>query len=425
MLGEAAVTAEQADALLRGLRGARSTPSARRRARPRHLRGAGHLDQALGAASALQPRAASSACMAELYPRLQGAGACWRARYDIGLNIDAEEADRLELSLDLLERLCFEPELAGWNGIGFVVQAYQKRAPFVIDWLIDLARRTRPPADGAAGQGRLLGRRDQARPGRRAGRTFPVFTRKIHTDVSYLACARKLLAAPDARLPAVRHAQRADARHHPRDGRRRTSMPASTSSSACTAWASRCTRRSSGRTSSTGRAASTRRSARTRRCSPIWCAACWRTAPTPRSSTRSPIPRCRSTTLLRRSRRAGAGAAAGRRAASAHRAAARPLRRGARNSRGLDLANEQVLAALAAIAAATRRAGRRRADAGRRAAQGRRRARCAIRPIAATWSARSSRRRLSWSTAACAAARGRGRPTPASARATACGGPPT
>ena len=50
-------------------------------------------------------------------------------RYDIGLNIDAEEADRLELSLDLLERLCFEPELAGWHGIGFVVQAYGSAAP--------------------------------------------------------------------------------------------------------------------------------------------------------------------------------------------------------------------------------------------------------------------------------------------------------
>ena len=56
--------------------------------------------------------------------------------------IDAEEADRLELSLDLLERLCAEPALAGWNGIGFVIQAYQKRCPFVIDALVDLARRS-------------------------------------------------------------------------------------------------------------------------------------------------------------------------------------------------------------------------------------------------------------------------------------------
>ena len=62
--------------------------------------------------------------------------------YDIGLNIDAEEAERLEISLNLLEALCEDKRLAGWNGIGFVVQAYQKRAPFVLDWVIDLARRT-------------------------------------------------------------------------------------------------------------------------------------------------------------------------------------------------------------------------------------------------------------------------------------------
>jgi RHH-type proline utilization regulon transcriptional repressor/proline dehydrogenase/delta 1-pyrroline-5-carboxylate dehydrogenase len=71
--------------------------------------------------------------MAELYPVLRALTLLAR-QYDIGLNIDAEEADRLELSLDLLERLCFEPALAGWNGIGFVIQAYQKRCPQVIDW---------------------------------------------------------------------------------------------------------------------------------------------------------------------------------------------------------------------------------------------------------------------------------------------------
>ena len=65
---------------------------------------------------------------AELCPRLKALAVLAR-QYDIGLNIDAEEADRLEISLDLLERLCFEPELEGWDGVGFVVQAYQKRAP--------------------------------------------------------------------------------------------------------------------------------------------------------------------------------------------------------------------------------------------------------------------------------------------------------
>ena len=84
--------------------------------------------------------------MRELYPRLLKRSRCCARRHDIGLNIDAEEADRLELSLDLLERLCFEPALAGWNGIGFVVQAYQKRCPSVID----CARR---PRAGAAATG--------------------------------------------------------------------------------------------------------------------------------------------------------------------------------------------------------------------------------------------------------------------------------
>lgn len=77
--------------------------------------------------------------MNELYPSLRGLTLLAK-RYDIGLNIDAEEADRLELSLDLLEKLCFEPVLAGWNGIGFVVQACQKHCPHVLDFLVNLAR---------------------------------------------------------------------------------------------------------------------------------------------------------------------------------------------------------------------------------------------------------------------------------------------
>ncbi len=95
--------------------------------------------------SALHPRYARAQLdrvMGELLPRVK-ALALLAKGYDIGLNIDAEEADRLEISLDLLEALCFDPELAGWNGVGFVVQAYQKRCPFVIDYLLDLARRSR------------------------------------------------------------------------------------------------------------------------------------------------------------------------------------------------------------------------------------------------------------------------------------------
>jgi RHH-type proline utilization regulon transcriptional repressor/proline dehydrogenase/delta 1-pyrroline-5-carboxylate dehydrogenase len=137
--------------------------------------------------------------MTELLPRvLQLAElAC---QYDIGLNIDAEEADRLELSLDLLEALCHAPSLAGWNGLGFVIQAYQKRCPAVIDYVIDLARRSGHRLmvrlvkgaywDSEIKRAQIDGLSD-----------YPVYTRKVHTDVSYLACARRLLAAPDAVYP--------------------------------------------------------------------------------------------------------------------------------------------------------------------------------------------------------------------------------
>ncbi|PJI40296.1 trifunctional transcriptional regulator/proline dehydrogenase/L-glutamate gamma-semialdehyde dehydrogenase [Ferrovibrio sp.] len=152
--------------------------------------------------SALHPRynrANLERVKAELLPRLKTLTLLAR-RYDIGLNIDAEEADRLEISLDLLESLCFDPELAGWNGIGFVVQAYQKRAPFVIEWLIDLARRSGHRimvrlVKGAYWDSEIKRAQVDGLEG------FPVYTRKIHTDVSYLACARKLLAAPDAVFP--------------------------------------------------------------------------------------------------------------------------------------------------------------------------------------------------------------------------------
>ncbi|EOC0227880.1 trifunctional transcriptional regulator/proline dehydrogenase/L-glutamate gamma-semialdehyde dehydrogenase, partial [Cronobacter sakazakii] len=115
-------------------------------------------------------------------------------------NIDAEEADRLEISLDLLEKLCFEPELAGWNGIGFVIQAYQKRCPFVIDYLIDLATRSRRRlmirlVKGAYWDSEIKRAQMEGLEG------YPVYTRKVYTDISYLACAKKLLAVPNLIYP--------------------------------------------------------------------------------------------------------------------------------------------------------------------------------------------------------------------------------
>ncbi|MHB9840584.1 trifunctional transcriptional regulator/proline dehydrogenase/L-glutamate gamma-semialdehyde dehydrogenase [Paraburkholderia terrae] len=152
--------------------------------------------------SALHPRYSRSQqerTMSELLPRVRALAILAR-RYDIGLNIDAEEADRLEISLDLLEALCFDPELQGWNGIGFVVQAYQKRCPFVIDYIVDLARRSRHRimvrlVKGAYWDTEIKRAQVDGLEG------YPVYTRKIYTDVSYVACAKKLLGAPDAVYP--------------------------------------------------------------------------------------------------------------------------------------------------------------------------------------------------------------------------------
>ncbi|PAU56325.1 trifunctional transcriptional regulator/proline dehydrogenase/L-glutamate gamma-semialdehyde dehydrogenase [Pseudomonas indica] len=152
--------------------------------------------------SALHPRysrAQYERMMDELYPRLLGLTVLAK-QYDIGLNIDAEEADRLEISLDMLERLCFEPQLAGWNGIGFVIQAYQKRCPYVIDYVIDLARRSRHRlmirlVKGAYWDSEIKRAQVDGLEG------YPVYTRKVYTDVSYIACARKLLAVPEVIFP--------------------------------------------------------------------------------------------------------------------------------------------------------------------------------------------------------------------------------
>ncbi len=152
--------------------------------------------------SALHPRYSRSQrarVMAELLPRLKHLMKLARD-FDIGFNIDAEEADRLELSLELLEALAGDPELAKWDGMGFVVQAYQKRAPYVIDWLVDLARRHRRRlmirlVKGAYWDSEIKRAQVDGLP------DYPVYTRKPHSDLAYLVCAGRLLAAGDAVFP--------------------------------------------------------------------------------------------------------------------------------------------------------------------------------------------------------------------------------
>ena len=152
--------------------------------------------------SAIHPRysrAQHERVMSELLPRLKELFLLGK-KYDIGINIDAEEANRLELSLDLMEALVSDPDLAGYKGIGFVVQAYQKRCPFVIDYLIDLARRNNQKlmirlVKGAYWDSEVKWAQVDGMDG------YPTYTRKVHTDISYLACARKLLDAQDAIFP--------------------------------------------------------------------------------------------------------------------------------------------------------------------------------------------------------------------------------
>src|SRR5215470_501580 len=149
--------------------------------------------------SALHPRyeeAQRERALRELAPILLALAQHAKAK-GIGFTIDAEESERLDLSLDLLEGLALNPTLAGWDGLGLAIQAYQKRALPLIDWLADLARRARRRlmvrlVKGAYWDSEIKRSQERGVAG------YPVFTRKVATDVSYLACARRLLAAPDA-----------------------------------------------------------------------------------------------------------------------------------------------------------------------------------------------------------------------------------
>ncbi|SNS13293.1 L-proline dehydrogenase /delta-1-pyrroline-5-carboxylate dehydrogenase [Noviherbaspirillum humi] len=197
MLGEAALTAEDAGRYYEAYRHAIDAIGAA--SAGRGIRNGPGISVKLSALHPRYGRAQKERVMAELLPRLK-ALLLQAKRHGIGLNIDAEEADRLELSLDLVEALAFDPELDGFDGLGFVVQAYQKRCPAVIDYLIDLARRSGRRfmvrlVKGAYWDAEIKRAQMDGMPG------YPVYTRKVHTDVSYLVCARKLLAAADVIYP--------------------------------------------------------------------------------------------------------------------------------------------------------------------------------------------------------------------------------
>ncbi|WP_394696087.1 bifunctional proline dehydrogenase/L-glutamate gamma-semialdehyde dehydrogenase PutA [Pseudoxanthomonas japonensis] len=172
--------------------------------------------------SALHPRyehAKRARVMKDLAPAILELAQLAKS-YGIGFTIDAEEADRLELSLDLIEATFSDASLDGWEGYGLAVQAYQKRTPYVIDFLADLARRVgrRMPVrlvKGAYWDAEIKRAQIDGHPG------YPVFTRKPNTDVSYLANARRMFDHGDALYPmfATHNAQTIAAIRFIADGR--------------------------------------------------------------------------------------------------------------------------------------------------------------------------------------------------------------
>lgn len=126
------------------------------------------------------------------------------ARYHVGLTVDAEEADRLELSLDIIAQIAKLPALRDWHGLGMAVQAYQKRATAVIDWAAAVARATQRKLTVRLVKGAYWDT-EIKRCQERGLSDYPVFTRKAATDISYLACAQRLLREPALRPAFATH----------------------------------------------------------------------------------------------------------------------------------------------------------------------------------------------------------------------------
>ncbi|MFN3576509.1 MAG: bifunctional proline dehydrogenase/L-glutamate gamma-semialdehyde dehydrogenase PutA, partial [Tabrizicola sp.] len=197
MLGEAART--EADARRYHLAYSSAITAIARAARGNDIRTNPGISVKL---SALHPRyevAKRTRVMEELVPRVRALATLAKAA-GLGFNIDAEEADRLALSLEVIEATLSDPALKGWDGFGVVVQAYGRRAGAVIDWLHALATRLDRRIMVRLVKGAYWDA--EVKRAQVMGLTsFPVFTRKQATDVSYIANARKLLSLTDRIYP--------------------------------------------------------------------------------------------------------------------------------------------------------------------------------------------------------------------------------
>jgi len=193
MLGEAACTREDADryfkAYLHAIHSIQKIPNQR--------------DGISVKLSALHPRYSYTQGMRVQKEVIQSLKALAVAARDgnVALTVDGEEADRLEMSLRIFEGVARDPDLQGWTGFGLAVQAYQKRAPAVIDWIVWLAQDCHTRFNvrlvkGAYWDSEIKWTQEKGLI------DYPVFTRKVSTDVSFLCCAQKLLEHPNEIYPA-------------------------------------------------------------------------------------------------------------------------------------------------------------------------------------------------------------------------------
>lgn len=197
MLGEAARTAEDAERYYQAYQKA-ILAIGKKMQHQDHINSAGISIKL----SALHPRyefAKYDDVMQKLVSKLLELSIMAREQ-NIGLTVDAEEADRLDLSLDVFKAVFVDKALAGWSGLGLAVQAYQKRAYDLIDWLADLARAENKSimirlVKGAYWDSEIKLSQELGLEG------YPVFTRKVATDVSYLACAKKIIEYGDTFYP--------------------------------------------------------------------------------------------------------------------------------------------------------------------------------------------------------------------------------
>jgi RHH-type transcriptional regulator, proline utilization regulon repressor / proline dehydrogenase / delta 1-pyrroline-5-carboxylate dehydrogenase len=197
MLGEGARTAADADKYFDAYAGAIAAIGAQA--------GNAALPQRPGISvklSALHPRFEAMSrerVLKELVPRLTELAQLARDG-DLQFTVDAEEADRLELSLEVIAAVMGDASLAGWDGFGLAVQAYQKRALAVIDWIEEIAAASRRRLTVRLVKGAYWDT-EIKRAQERGLADYPVFTRKAMTDLCYMACVKKLLAARDRLFP--------------------------------------------------------------------------------------------------------------------------------------------------------------------------------------------------------------------------------